>query len=248
MKKVLLTAMVTAMLTFGNVFNAVGQQWTLNTRVWSTNYLTTLIYDAAQTTNEFLFLGAKPKGLKESNVLSAILPNSDLVFPVGIQKEGFDERDICGPYRSAFRNPFKYIGDFAVGLDASWMPTVVGLYAGTFFKSQEIRFKDPEENLRGFYFQPRGGLCLGGKKGTIEGGVFYDMVVGCGGSVDDINKDRLLSGLGLDFALSWNVNGRHKTMAQFSMPLHNFFNEEYAGQGGMKRRVGYIMLTHRIVL
>ena len=129
------------------------------------------------------------------------------------------------------------------------MPTVVGLYAGTFFKSQEIRFKDPEENLRGFYFQPRGGLCLGGKKGTIEGGVFYDMVVGCGGSVDDINKDRLLSGLGLDFALSWNVNGHHKTMAQFSMPLHNFLNEDYTGGmlKGKVRKVGYLMLTHRII-
>ena len=245
MKKVLLTAMVTVMLTFGNVFNAFAQQWTLNTRLWSTNYFTTLIYDAAQATTEFLLTGGDTK---ESNAFSAILPNSDLVFPVGIQKEGFDERDICGPYRSAFRNPFKYVGDFAIGLDASWMPTVVGLYGGAFFKSQEVRFRDPEENLRGFYFQPRGGLCLGGKKGAIEGGVFYDMVVGSSGSVEDINKDRLLGGLGLDFALSWNVNGRHKTMAQFSMPLHNFFNEEYTGQGGMKRRVGYIMLTHRIVL
>ena len=245
MKKVLLTAMVTVMLTFGNVYNALAQQWTLNTRVWSTNYLTMLIYDAVQGTTELLTAGGNSD---DSKALSFILPSSDLVFPVGIQKEGFDERDICGPYRSAFRNPFKYIGDFAVGLDASWMPTVVGLYAGTFFKSQEIRFKDPEENLRGFYFQPRGGLCIGGKKFGIEGGVFYDMVVGCSGTVEDINKDRLLSGLGLDFALSWNVNGRHKTIAQFSMPLHNFFNEEYAGQGGMKRRVGYIMLTHRIVL
>ena len=245
MKKVLLTVALAAMLTFGTVFSAFGQSWTFNTRVWSTNYFTTLIYDAAQATTVFLTTGSDTK---ESNALSAILPNSDLVFPVGIQKEGFGEHDICGPYRSAFRNPFKYVGDFAIGLDASWMPSVVGLYGGTFFKSQEVWFKDPEKNLRGFYFQPRGGLCLGGKKGTIEGGVFYDMVVGCGGSVEDINKDRLLSGLGLDFALSWNVNGHHKTMAQFSMPLHNFFNEEYTGQGGMKRRVGYIMLTHRIVL
>ena len=245
MKKVLFTVVVTFMLTFGNVFNTFGQQWTLNTRAWSTNYFTTMIYDAVGGTVKYFVEGGKSK---DPTALSFILPSSDLVFPVGIQKEGFDNCDICGPYRSAFRNPFKYIGDFAVGLDASWKPTVVGLYTGAFFKSQEIRFKEPEENLRGFYFQPRGGLCIGGKKGAIEGGVFYDMVVGCCGSIEDVNKERLLSGLGLDFALSWTVNKNHKTIAQFSMPLHNFFNEEYVGQAGFKRRVGYIMLTHRIVL
>ena len=44
MKKVLLTVALAAMLTFGTVFNAFGQSWTFNTRVWSTNYFTTLIY------------------------------------------------------------------------------------------------------------------------------------------------------------------------------------------------------------
>ena len=102
--------------------------------------------------------------------------------------------------------------------------------------------------MRGFYFQPRGGICIGGKKACLEGGVFYDVVVGAGGSVDDVSKDRLLNGLGLDFAISRAVNDHHKTMLQFSMPLHNFFNENYAGQAGMKRRVGYIMLSHRIIL
>ena len=223
----------------------MGQKWTLNTRAWSTNYFTTLIYNVVQGSTLFFITDG---GVPSDSLVSAILPNADLVFPVGLQKEGFDNRDIYGAYRAAFKNPFKYIGDFAVGIDASWKPTVIGLYAGAFFKSQEVRFKDPEENLRGFYFQPRGGILLGGRKGSFECGVFYDMVIAAGGTIDNVDKDRLLSGLGLDFAVTLNMSKHHKSSLQYSMPLHNFFNEAYAGQAGMKRRVGYVMITHRFAL
>ena len=108
-----------------------------------------------------------------------------------------------------------------------------------------------DESLRGFYFQPRAGLVLGGKEHALEAGVFYDKVVGCGGTWEARNIEMLQSGWGLDFALSRTVaKGRHKTMLMFSMPLHNFFNTAYA-DGSLKnvhRRVGYIMLTHRVVL
>lgn len=250
MKKVFIIAMLTAVLTMGNVSKAYSQDWTLNTRAWSTNYFTTLIYNTVQGAVVILTTDTDEERTETVNV-SAIIPDADLVFPVRIQKEGFDNNPICSAYRSAFRNPFKYIGDYAVGMDASWMPSVAGLYAGAFFKSQEVIFKYPEDvekNLRGFYFQPRGGITVGNHSCAFEGGVFYDMVVGCGGTVEDNNKSRLSDGLGLDFALNMQFGKHHKSMLQFSMPLHNFFNEDYFGQAGMKRRVGYIMLTHRIIL
>jgi hypothetical protein len=78
---------------------------------------------------------------------------------------------------------------------------------------------------------------------------FYDVVTGCGGSIDDTNKDRLKGGWGLDFALSsTNKDGKSKFLIQFSMPLHNFLNDGFLGQEGMKRKVGYIALTERICL
>jgi hypothetical protein len=39
-----------------------------------------------------------------------------------------------------------------------------------------------------------------------------------------------------------------KTLLQFSMPLHNFLNSDNQYWKGMKRKVGYIMLTQRIIL
>ena len=59
----------------------------------------------------------------------------------------------------------------------------------------------------------------------------------------------LKSGLGLDFAISHSPEKRNsKTMLQFSMPLHNFFDTSYPGLQGVKRKVGYIMLTERVYL
>ena len=169
-------------------------------------------------------------------------------------KEGFaSPNDIYGPYHRAFGTPFKRLGDFSIGLDASWVPSIVGVYAGAYYKSQEICFMANDQNLRGNYFQPRAGLVIGGQRTALEAGVFYDFTVGCTGTSQVFgtpNKDMIASGLGLDFAISYanNANSR-KVLLMFSMPLHNFLNEDYTGGmlKGKVRKVGYLMLTHRII-
>ena len=241
---------MTVLLTAGASAQTTRQQFTFNTRTWSTNYWTTLLYNLAHSAVvHFAFDGNSTDSL----IVESILPSSDLVFPIGMAKAGFEApmHDIYGPYHRAFSNPFKRIGDYGIGLDMSWKPVSIGIYAGAYFKSQEICFMPNDESLRGFYFQPRAGLVLGGKEHALEAGVFYDKVVGCGGTWEARNIEMLQSGWGLDFALSRTVaKGRHKTMLMFSMPLNNFFNTAYA-DGSLKnvhRRVGYIMLTHRVVL
>lgn len=222
-------------------------EWTFNTRAWCTNYFTTAIYDVAEILAKSLFFGDNEK---DSLWAERIIPDADLVFPVGMGKKGFEgDTDIYGPYHRAFANPFKHIGDYAIGADVSFMPSVVGVYAGAYFKSQEIVFKETDDNLRGFYFQPRFGLVAGSKDVSYEAGVFYDVVTGCGGSLDVTDKDRLKGGWGLDFAIAHTDKKHHsKTLLQFSMPLHNFLNDGFQGQQGMKRKVGYISLTQRYFL
>jgi len=240
MKKVLLVIVLGAMLSL----NAKAQSaFTLNTRAWSTNYFTTVLYDIANNAVEYLLFSDSTNRL----TYSRIMPGSDLVFPVGIEKKGFEDYDIYGPYHRAFKNPFTRPGDFGVGLDASWRPTFFGFYAGAYFKSQEICFRADDANLRSFYFQPRAGIIIGGKN-AIEAGVYYDMVVGAGGRYPGVEKDMFSSGLGLDFALSHKSSNKHQALIAFMLPLHNFLNEDYGGGifNGMKRRVGYIMLTERI--
>lgn len=262
MKKVIITFAAVAM--FATNASAQGNI-TLNSRAWSTNYWTTILYNVAQGFTVSM-LGSHSHA--DSLAIATLLPGADLVFPVGMAKEGFtDYTDIYGPYHRAFATPFKKMGDFCVGIDASWTPTFVGLYAGVFFKSQELVFKTNDQNLRSFYFQPRGGLVITFEDLSIEGGVFYDKVVGCSGNLNDEawgnfiatpDKGMLSDGLGLDFGVSYKTSAHSKTVLMFSMPLHNFFNEGYECRDalgnpfkpweGYNRRVGYITLTHRIRL
>jgi hypothetical protein len=244
MKKILPIIMLAFMVST-NASAQNDSEWTLNTRFWCTNYWTTMIAGAAEgLIKEFAVSGDG----KDSLLLECLIPNPDLVFPIGMSKRGFDNADIYGPYHRAFANPFKHIGDYAIGADVSWRASGVGFYAGTYFKSQEICFKDSKDNLRGFYIQPRAGLILGSKKHAFEAGAFYDIVTGCGGSVEPTDKGMLKSGVGLDFAFSSTDKKGGKMLIQFSMPLHNFFDTDYKGLQGMKRKVGYIMLTQRVTL
>jgi hypothetical protein len=220
-------------------------QWTLNSRAWTTNYFTHLIGSVANILIDKTFKGNPA----DSMWVERFVPNPELVFPVGMGKSGFDNNDIYGPYHYAFGNPFKHIGDYSFGLEASYRPSFIGIYAGAYFKSQEIVFKEDDNNLRAFYVQPRFGLVLSGKSSSLEAGVFYDKVTGSGGTAADTDRNRLKGGWGLDFALSSvSRKGKSMTAIQFSMPLHNFLNNNYPGQQGVRRRVGYIMLTHRIGL
>lgn len=239
MKKALLVFALGVMLSM----SATAQSdFTLNTRAWTTNYWTMLLYDIAHETVSILISDEK-----NESTYSRIIPSADLVFPVGIEKAGFKDNDIFGPYHRAFKNPFTRPGDFGIGLDASWKPSFFGLYAGAYYKSQEICFRANDDNLRSFYFQPRAGIILGAK-GAIEAGVYYDMVIGASGRYPGVEKAMFSNGLGLDFALSYSMPKNLTSQLAFMLPLHNFLNENYASGefNGMKRRVGYIMLTQRI--
>lgn len=245
MRKIL--AMAIALLMASPNVNAQDSDspFTFNTRAWSTNYFTMLIYaSVTEGIKHFAFDGNS----NDSLWAERIIPKGNIVFPIGMGKSGFsDGYDIYSPYHRAFANPIKHIGDYAIGLDASMKPAVVGFYGGLYFKSQEVEFKHFNKSIRGFYFQPRFGLLVGSHKNSIEAGVFYDVLTGCGGSLDGVEKDMLKGGLGLDFGLS-RADKKGKYVVQFSMPLHNFFNTDYAGQHDLKRKVGYIMCTRRIFL
>lgn len=250
MKKLLLMVVVAIMTTTSvNAQAEAASAWTLNTRGWSTNYFTTAIAAlVSEGATFFLF----DNNEKDSMWAERIIPSVDLVFPIGISKQGFGDNgigDIYGPYHYAFGNPFKHIGDYAIGADMSYKPCAVGFYVGTYFKSQEVVFKETKDNIRGFYVQPRVGIILGSGKRSLEAGAFYDILTGCGGSASNVEKDMLQSGIGLDFSLSRTAdNGKSKTLLTFSMPLHNFFNTDNAAVKTLKRKVGYIMLSQRICL
>lgn len=266
MKKTL-TMMALALMITINTSAQDDKAWTLNTRAWCTNYFTTVLFAVAETAVKEYAIDDESKAKK---TLDCIIPDPDLVFPVGMGKSGFDGNDIMlmigsntskgmgksgfdgsdiyGPYHRAFSNPLKYIGDYAIGVDASWRESTLGFYAGAYFKSQEIVFKETDDNIRGFYIQPRAGFIMGSKKRAFEAGVFYDIVTSCGGSVQNTDKKMLKGGFGLDFAFSSTDKKGNKTLLQFSMPLHNFFDTSYDGQSDLKRKVGYISLTQRIAL
>ena len=250
MKKILVV-LILSVMTATNMSAQTGQsKWTFNTRAWTTNYWTSMIFGLAETSvKHFLFNGDKADSLWAER----LIPDPDLVFPIGMSKQGFEKgvNNIYGPYHHAFGSPFKHIGDYAIGIDASYKPSSVGFYAGAYFKSQEIHYKGSnavmQGSLRGYYIQPRAGIVVGGDNHQFEAGVFYDAVTGCGGSLKTGEKDMLESGFGLDFGLS-HSDGNTRYILQFSMPLHNFLNKDFPGQQGMKRKVGYIMFTQRVYL
>lgn len=243
MKRLFVIATMAVLMTVNAAAQEKNSPWTLNTRAWCSNYFTTMIGGAAKT----LITAVLDDGdNKDSLLWERIIPDPALVFPIGMQKSGFeDPNNIYGPYHYAFGNPFSHIGDYAIGLDASWKDKgLVGLYAGAYFKSQEIVYKSTDTNVRGFYIQPRAGLVLGRERSNFEAGVFYDIVTGCHADGESVDKSLLKSGVGLDFAFSsLNKKGNTMYVLQFSMPLHNFFDSDV-----VKRKVGYIMLTKRVVL
>lgn len=251
MKKII-TSILLAVLFTANISAQEGT-WTLNTRAWCTNYFTTLLYDAvAVTTKEFI-----DDDDEDASIVDRIIPTAALVFPFSAKKNGFGGMtEIFCPYTHAFSNPFKNPGDYAIGIDASWKPSFVGFYAGAYFKSQEVVFKQ-FNSIRGYYFQPRFGLILGqGEDHAFEVGAFYDALTGCGGRMAGAHKSMLRGGFGLDLTYSFTpYDSKKQFLIQISTPLHNFFAKgatltDNAGNvyGGFDRRVGYIMLTSRIKL
>ena len=243
MKKVLSIVVMAVLLASSVSAQDSKCQFTLNTRAWTTNYWTNILYNIAQGAIVYWALDENP-------VAEAIIPSADLVFPIGIAKEGFETpHDIYGPYHRAFSNPFKQLGDYGIGLDASCMTTNVGMYAGIYYKSQELCFKTLDMTIRGNYFQPRAGLIFGKDRKAFEVGVFYDEPLSCTidpAATGEVDKDNIQGGWGLDFSFSLtNGDGDQKNLITFSMPLHSFLNP--AIYTNTNRRVAYLMFTHRIV-
>jgi hypothetical protein len=240
----LITSIVLAVLFTTNV--SAQDEWTINTRAWSTNYFTTLLWDAvAVTTKEFVF-----DGDDESSLANRIIPTADLVFPFSVKKSGFGgPTEIYCPYHRAFSNPIARLGDYGIGPDASWKPSFIGIYAGAYYKSQEVVFKQLN-GIRANYIQPRFGLVAGkGNSHALEVGMFYDILTGSGGRMAGPKKEKLRSGFGLDVAYSRSHNdGKYSYQLQVSVPFHNFFSKDVEKVDGFKRKVGYIMLTTRIAL
>ena len=119
MKKTL-TTLALALAISLNASAQSDKEWTLNSRAWCTNYFTTLIFAAAESmVKEY----ATDDDSKAEKAFDHIIPDPDLVFPIGMGKSGFSDDgvygDIYGPYHRAFSNPFKHIGDYAIGVDAS---------------------------------------------------------------------------------------------------------------------------------
>ena len=249
MKKIITLLLVAVMTSATVKAQSQHSNWTFNTRAWTTNYWTTLIFGAIESSVKHFIIDGKTDSLWAER----LIPDPDLVFPIGMGKDGFHKgiNNIYGPYHHAFGSPFKHIGDYAIGVDASYKPSSVGVYAGAYFKSQEIHYKGSntltQGSLRGYYIQPRLGIVIGGEKHHFEVGAFYDAVTGCGGSLNGADKKMLKSGFGLDFGLSTSDN-HSQYILQFSMPLHNFLDTDFPGQNGMKRKVGYIMFTQRVFL
>ena len=247
MKKLLSIVVMAVLLSSSITAQESKSQFTINTRAWSTNYWTTILYSLTQGAIVHWALG-------DDRVADAIIPDAELVFPIGIVKEGFrDPYNIYGPYHRAFSNPFKRPGDFGVGLDASFMPSTVGVYAGVYYTRQELCFIPSDQNLRANYLQPRIGLVIGKNRKAIEAGVFYDQALTCTGTWNawgTPHKEMIQDGWGIDFSFSLtNRDGDQKNLLTFSMPLHNLLNESYA-EGmtkGLNRRVAYLMFSHRIV-
>lgn len=245
MKKLFVTAVV-ALMVCAEVSAQTGDSdnhWTLNSRIWSTNYFTSLLYDVGAVALAKLVFHA-------DKTAEMIIPFANTVFPVGISNDGLEGPwAVCSPYHRSFANPFKHIGDYGIGVDVSCQPSLFGAYAGAYFKSQEIVFKETDDNLRGYYFQPRAGVMIGNEMIAFEGGMFYDVLTGCGGSFSDARKDMLKGGFGIDLAFSViDKEGKQKTQLQISLPLHDFLDSGYPGMQGMSRKVGYIMVTRRICL
>lgn len=240
----LITSIVLAVLFTTNV--SAQDEWTINTHAWSTNYFTTLLWDAvAVTTKEFVF-----DGDDESSLANRIIPTADLVFPFSVKKSGFGgPTEIYSPYHRAFSNPIARLGDYGIGIDASWKPTFIGLYAGAYYKSQEVVFKQ-FNGIRANYIQPRFGLVAGkGNSHALEVGMFYDILTGSGGRMAGPKKDMLRGGWGLDVSYSFTPSGEKKQyLIQVSTPFHNFFSKDAERAFGYDRRVGYIMFTSRIAL
>lgn len=239
-----LASILLAILFTANV--SAQNEWTLNTRAWSTNYFTMLIWDAVTVPTKVFIFG---KNEADSILADRIIPDAELVFPFGAQKEGFGNAPIYTPYHRAFGNPIKHPGDYAIGIDASWKPSAIGVYAGAYFKSQEVVFKQLN-SIRGYYFQPRLGLVAGkGHEHAVELGVFYDVLTGSGGKMAGPKKDMIRGGIGVDAAFSLTPDeGKTSYQIQVSTPFHNFFSKNVEKAYGWKRRVGYIMFTSRIAL
>ena len=91
MKKTLAMMALALMITI-NTSAQDDKAWTLNTRAWCTNYFTTVLFGLAETAVKEYAIDDESKAKK---TLDCIIPDPDLVFPIGMGKSGF-KRGLMG--------------------------------------------------------------------------------------------------------------------------------------------------------
>ena len=186
-----------------------------------------------------------------------ILFAPQLIFPCAIRNEASDGfGEMKGGYARAFSAPWKYLGDYAIGISGIWdhYDTPFGFYFGLNYKSKEVVFKDVNRNDRAHYVSPEVGLRFkfGDKRGLLlEMGTSYDYVFKYKGGMHNYEKDAVNNGFCLNVGLGqWNSKGQ--CQLNFKLPIYNFYNKDFSPDKGLTypfkdvdRNIAYISFLYR---
>lgn len=244
MKKILFTCL----LAFSFSMSHAQDQFAINLNTYTTNYwLASAGYILCRSFDS------------EDDELS-FRPSCDFIFPISINNnapEGFGS--MRGGYTRAFSAPWKWVGDYSIGLGGSWdnVSTPFGAYVGLNYKSNEVVFKDDDRNDRAHYFSPELGMRLRFGDGggfLVEVGASYDMVLSYKGKYHDYSKDAINGGFCANMAIGiWG--GSSSFVVKYSHPTYNFYNQNFTPDNGMtfpfkdvNRKLGYISLLFRFGL
>lgn len=187
-------------------------------------------------------------------------PSCDFIFPVSVENNAPNSfGEMRGGYTRAFSTPWKRIGDFRVGVGASWdnVNTPFGAYVGLNYKTNEVVFSDDNRNDRTHYFCPELGMKLRFGNGggfLIETGASYDIAFAYKGKYHDYNKNAVNSGISIDMALGiWA--GAASFVIKYTHPTYNYYNKEFTPDNGVSypfadvnRKMGYISLVGRFAI
>lgn len=100
MKKNIIIVIMALMCLMNASAQEAASAWTVNTRAWTTNYFSYMIYGVVEEcVKHFAFKGHTSDSLWAERIVL----KPDLVFPIGMGKSGFSgASDIYGPYHRAF--------------------------------------------------------------------------------------------------------------------------------------------------
>lgn len=186
-----------------------------------------------------------------------ILFAPQLVFPRIIKNNapaGFCQ--MKSGYARAFSAPWKYLGDYSIGISGNWdhYENPLGFYIGLNYNSREVVFEDADNNDRAHYLSPELGLCFkfGERNGFfMQLGASYDYVFKYNGGVHDYEKDAVNDGISLNVGIGlWDSKG--PCQLNFQLPVYNFYNRDFTPDNGstypfkdVNRQIAYISFLYR---